>query len=111
MPGGGVLVREAGGADLEPLLDLYLGFYSELRSRQGWRPHGWEEYREEVERYLSRDKVFLAEADSGEAVGFIRISERDGSYWLEELYVKPRISRQRHWEDARGEGRELHKGT
>jgi GNAT superfamily N-acetyltransferase len=83
-----IAVREANKGDLEVLLDLYLEFYSELRSRQGWRPHSREEYREEIERYLSRDKVFLAEA-SGEAVGFIRISEREDSYWLEELYVKP----------------------
>jgi len=87
--GGSIAVREASSEDLERFLDLYLEFYGELRSKQGWRPHGWEEYREEVERFLLRDKVFLAETNSGETVGFIRISEREDSYWIEELYVKP----------------------
>jgi GNAT superfamily N-acetyltransferase len=85
---GDVVVSEATGSDVEALLDLYLGFYSELRSRQGWRPHDREECREEVERYLSRDRVFLAEA-GGEPVGFVRVSERDDSYWIEEIYVRP----------------------
>ena len=84
-----ILVREANNGDLEELLDLYTGFYSELRSRQGLRPRSREEYRGEVERYLSRDKIFLAEASSGEVVGFIRVSTREGCYWFEELYVKP----------------------
>ncbi|MEB3861649.1 MAG: GNAT family N-acetyltransferase [Desulfurococcales archaeon] len=85
-----IVVREANNGDLEGLLDLYTGFYSELRSRQGLRPRSREEYRNEVERYLSRDKIFLAETGSGEAVGFIRVSTREGCYWFEELYVKPR---------------------
>ena len=84
-----IVVREANNGDLEGLLDLYTGFYSELRSRQGLRPRSREEYRGEVESYLSRDKIFLAETGSGEAVGFIRVSTREGCYWFEELYVKP----------------------
>jgi GNAT superfamily N-acetyltransferase len=87
--GGGVTVREARRGDLEGLVDLYFGFYSELRSRQGLRPRGREDYRGEVEEYLARDKVLLAEAPDGEAVGFVRVSEREGCYWIEELYVKP----------------------
>lgn len=78
-----VVVREARREDLERLLDLYFELYIELCSRQGLRPHDKDEYREEVEQYLSRDKVFLAESDSGEAVGFNRISERDDGCWLE----------------------------
>lgn len=84
-----IVIREANRGDLEELLDLYVEFYNELRFRQGLRPRGREDYRGDVERYLSRDKVFLAETSSGEAVGFIRVSEREGCYWLEELYVKP----------------------
>ncbi len=87
--GESIVVREANRGDLEGLLDLYVEFYNELRSRQGLRPRGREDYRDDVERYLSQDKVFLAETSSGEAVGFIRVSEREGCYWLEELYVKP----------------------
>ena len=89
MQRGRIIVREANNGDLERLLDLYTGFYSELRSRQGLRPRSREEYRGEVESYLSRDKIFLAETSCGEAVGFIRISTREGCYWFEELYVKP----------------------
>ena len=84
-----IVVREANNGDLEGLLDLYTGFYSELRSRQGLSPRSREEYRDEVTRYLSRDKIFLAETSSDEAVGFIRVSTREGCYWFEELYVKP----------------------
>ncbi|MEB3799467.1 MAG: GNAT family N-acetyltransferase [Desulfurococcales archaeon] len=89
MQRGRIIVREANNGDLERLLDLYTGFYSELRSRQGLRPRSREEYRGEVESYLSQDKIFLAETSCGEAVGFIRISTREGCYWFEELYVKP----------------------
>ena len=81
-----IVVREANNGDLEGLLDLYTGFYSELRSRQGLRPRSREEYRGEVESYLSRDKIFLAETGSGEAVGFIRVSTREGE--KAEEYVK-----------------------
>ncbi|MCE4600148.1 MAG: GNAT family N-acetyltransferase [Desulfurococcales archaeon] len=82
-------VKEANNGDLEVLLDLYTEFYSELRSRQGLRPRSREEYRGEVESYLSRDKIFLAETSSGKPIGFIRVSTREGCYWFEELYVKP----------------------
>ncbi len=83
-----MLIREAGPRDLDQLLHLYAGFYSELRARQGWRPHSLEEYREEVNEILVKDKVFLAE-EGNTLVGFIRVSQREGSYWIEELYVKP----------------------
>lgn len=73
-----IVIREANRGDLEELLDLYVEFYNELRFRQGLRPRGREDYRGDVERYLSRDKVFLAETSSSEAVGFIRVSEREG---------------------------------
>ena len=89
MQRGHIIVRESNEGDLEGLLDLYTGFYSELRSRQGLRPRNREEYCGEVERYLSRDKIFLAETSSGKPIGFIRVSTREGCYWFEELYVKP----------------------
>ncbi|MCE4627559.1 MAG: hypothetical protein F7C34_00210, partial [Desulfurococcales archaeon] len=89
MQRGRTVIREANNGDLEGLLDLYTEFYSELRSRQGLRPRSREGYRSEVESYLSRDKIFLAETSSGEAIGFIRVSTREGCYWFEELYVKP----------------------
>ncbi len=95
MQRGHIIVREANNGDLEGLLDLYTGFYRELRSRQGLRPRSREEYRGEVEGYLSRDTIFLAETGSGETVGFIRVSTREGCYWFEELYVEP---------DYRGKG-------
>ena len=70
------------------LIDLYADFHNELRARQGLKPHKRGGYRKDVERCLSNDKIFLAEID-GDAVGFIRISEREGCYWIEEIYVKP----------------------
>ncbi len=81
-------IRRASISDLNVFLELYYGFYRELRSRQGWRPHSIEEYRRDAENILKRDAVFLAYVN-GEPVGFIRVSERNGSYWIEELYVKP----------------------
>jgi len=87
--GGGVVIREAGREDLEELLDLYTEFYNELRFRQGLRPRDRDDYRGDVEGYLSRDKLFLAKGSDGRAAGFIRISEREGCYWFEELYVRP----------------------
>ncbi len=81
-------VRRASISDLDVFLELYYEFYSELRNKQGWRPHSVEEYRRDAENILRRDTVFLAYVD-GEPAGFIRVSERDGSYWIEELYVKP----------------------
>ncbi|MCE4606894.1 MAG: GNAT family N-acetyltransferase [Desulfurococcales archaeon] len=84
-----IVIKKADKEDLEGFLDLYAGFYRDLRLRQGLRQHGREKYRGDVERYLSMDKVFLAETDKGEAIGFIRVSEREDCYWIEELYVKP----------------------
>ena len=89
MQQGRIVVREANNGDLEGLIDLYTGFYKELRSRQGLRPRSREEYCSEVESYLSRDKIFLAETGSGKPIGFIRVSTREGCYWFEELYVNP----------------------
>jgi len=83
-----VAVRLATQDDLESVLSLYYGFYRELRGRQGWPLRGIEEYRRDVERFLERGLVFLAFLE-GRAVGFACLSEREGAYWLEELYVAP----------------------
>lgn len=83
-----LLIRKASTNDLDGFLELYYGFYRELRSRQGWSPRSIDEYREEAENILGRDTVFIAYVNDLPA-GFIRVSERDGSYWIEELYVKP----------------------
>lgn len=85
---GNIVVREANKGDLEELLDLYTEFYNELRTRQGLKLLNRDGYRSEVERHLSRDKVFVAEIKGSGVIGFIRISEREGCYWFEELYVK-----------------------
>ncbi|MEB3756278.1 MAG: GNAT family N-acetyltransferase [Desulfurococcales archaeon] len=84
-----IVIKKADKEDLEGFLDLYAEFYNDLRLRQGLKQHSREKYHGDVERYLSRDKVFLAETDRGEAIGFIRVSEREGCYWIEELYVQP----------------------
>jgi len=84
-----VYVREVDIGDFEKLLDLYFEFYRELRVKQGLNPGSREDYRGDLERVFNRDKILVAETTSGEIIGFIRISERDGCYWFEELYVKP----------------------
>jgi len=83
-----VRITRATAGDFNDVLKLYYEFYSELRSKQGWRPHPIEEYAEDVRRYLRSDAVFIARV-GGEAVGFARVSMREGSYWIEEIYVRP----------------------
>ncbi len=56
--------------------------YVKLRSKQGWKPHTLEEYAEDVRRYLKSDAIFIARV-GGEAVGFVRVSKRGGSYRIE----------------------------
>ena len=92
-------IKEASIGDLESMLDLYTGFYNELRARQGLKAQKREEYRGEVEDFLKREKIFIA-IEGEEAVGFIRVSEREGAFWFEELYVKPEFR-------GRGIGRAL----
>ena len=89
MEGERIVIKKADKEDSERFLDLYAEFYNDLRIRQGFKQHSRESYRGDVERYLSHDKVFLAETGRGSTVGFIRVSEREGCYWIEELYVKP----------------------
>ncbi len=81
-------VVRAGERDFNEFLELYYEFYAELRGKQGWKPRSIDEYAEEVREYLRRDAVFIAR-DEGRPVGFVRVSERDGSYWVEEIYVRP----------------------
>ena len=81
-------VRPATLEDLEEVLGLYYSFYRELREKQGCSTRSIDEYREEVGELLQRDHVLIAFMDD-RAVGFARISEREGAYWIEELYVSP----------------------
>ena len=74
---------------LETILDLYYSFYVELRDKQGLNPGSREEYRSDVEEIFSRgDKIFVAFIND-QPVGFVRISEREGAYWIEEIFVSP----------------------
>ncbi|MHA1590384.1 MAG: GNAT family N-acetyltransferase [Candidatus Njordarchaeales archaeon] len=74
---------------LEIVLDLYYSFYVELRSKQGLNPGSKEKYRSDVEEMFSRgDKIFIAFIND-RPVGFVRISEREGAYWIEEIFVLP----------------------
>ncbi len=75
--------------NLEDFQKLFVEFFKELRGKQGWEPHDEASYRMEAEHYFRRgDIVFLAFEDEN-AAGFIRVSSKDGSYWIEEIYVKP----------------------
>ncbi len=53
-----------------------------------------------MESFLKRgDKFFIALIDDAPA-GFVRISEREGAYWIEEIFVQPEFR-------GRGIGKEL----
>ena len=66
---------------------LYYSFYKELRSKQGLPCGSIEDYRSEVKEMLERgDKFIVALADDN-PVGFVRISEKEGVYWIEEIFV------------------------
>ncbi|NJE53890.1 GNAT family N-acetyltransferase [Thermococcus sp. 21S9] len=68
--------------------ELYIEFFRELRGKQGWSPHAEAEYRAEATHYFRRgDLIFLAIEE--EPLGFIRVSSREGSFWVEELFVRP----------------------
>ncbi len=68
---------------------LYTEFFMELREKQGWKPDREEAYRKEAESYFRRgDLIFLA-LEGAKAAGFIRVSSREGCFWVEEIYVRP----------------------
>ena len=87
-------IRTAKIDDLEVLARLYHEFWSELRKKQGCKPESIEEVRASVKSCLadSKNAIFLAFVN-GDAVGFVRVSEREGCFWAEELYVKPTYRR------------------
>ena len=83
---------------LRDFQELYVEFFKELRGKQGF---GYEEesYRKEAETYFKRgDLIFLAY--EREPTGFIRLSPREGCFWVEELFVRPEFR-------GRGIGRAL----
>ncbi|QDA31800.1 GNAT family N-acetyltransferase [Thermococcus indicus] len=89
---------------LRDFQELYIEFFKELRAKQGWSPYAEAEYRAEAVHYFKRgDLIFLA-FDEGKAIGFIRVSSREGSFWVEEIYVRPEFR-------GRGIGRGLVKKT
>ena len=83
-----IKIRKAEKVDINNLTRLYTDFYNELRGYQGWRKITPDEIMEDVRRYILKDVIYLAIYQE-RPIGFIRISERDGAYWLEELYVEP----------------------
>ena len=89
-----ISVKKADMRDLEVLAKLYYDFYYELRDKQGCRAEDFEEIKASVKFYISdpRNVVFLAFAN-GDIAGFVRVSEREGCFWAEEIYVKPNYRR------------------
>ena len=89
-----ISVRIADIGDLEVLASLYYDFYYELRSKQGCKAEDIDEIRASVKHYISdsHSVIFLAFVN-GETAGFVRVSEREGCFWAEEVYVKPSYRR------------------
>jgi ribosomal protein S18 acetylase RimI-like enzyme len=97
--GRNIVIRIGYENDLEDILDLYTGFYTELRRRQGLPVRSRDDYRAELKSLLS-ENTFLLAGENDHPIGFIWISVREGAYWIEELYVKPKYR-------GRGVGRRL----
>ncbi|CUX78799.1 hypothetical protein CHITON_2020 [Thermococcus chitonophagus] len=75
--------------NLADFQSLYVEFFRELRGKQGWG-FNEEELKREAKEYFERgDLIFIAYKD--EPAGFIRLSSREGCYWIEELFVKPKF--------------------
>ncbi len=68
---------------------LYTEFFVELRGKQGWKPGYEESYKREAEEYSKRGDLILIALEEAKAVGFIRVSSREGYFKVEEIYVKP----------------------
>ena len=75
--------------NLSDFQDLYVEFFRELRGKQGWGFNEGELKREAKEYFERGDLIFIAYKD--EPAGFIRLSSREGCYWIEELFVKPKF--------------------
>ena len=80
-------IKLASKSDLDAFIELYTGFYHELRKRQGLAPMETSSYTEEASAILGRDKVFIGFMN-GKAVAFIRVTDRGGVFWIEELFVE-----------------------
>jgi len=68
---------------------LYTRFFIELRGKQGWKPGEEEIYRKEAEVYFKRGDVIFLALEGAKTAGFIRVSSREGCFWVEEIYVRP----------------------
>ncbi|WP_297129006.1 GNAT family N-acetyltransferase [Thermococcus sp.] len=74
---------------LNEFINLYIEFFKELRGKQGWNPHDEVEYQAEALHYFKRGDIILLAFEGDRAAGFIRVSSREDSFWIEELYVRP----------------------
>jgi len=85
---------------LEDFQSLYIDFFRELRGNQGWNMHPEIEHMEDARRFFERGDIILLALENDEAIGFIRVSSREGAFWIEEIYVRPEMR-------GKGAGREL----
>ncbi|GAB6101559.1 hypothetical protein JCM16138_07820 [Thermococcus atlanticus] len=74
---------------LNEFITLYIEFFRELRGKQGWSPDEEEEYKREAENYFKRGDMVSLAVEEGRPAGFIRVSSREGCFWIEELFVRP----------------------
>ena len=74
---------------MDVIAELYFEFYRELRDSQGWEHNSIQEYREEIKSFLESNNIFILAKKKDKYIGFARISEREESYWIEELYIDP----------------------
>ncbi len=84
-------IIKLGRERLKDFQSMLVDFFRELRGNQGWSMHRETEYMEDARRFFERGDIIFLALEEGRAVGFIRVSSREGSFWVEEIYVKPEM--------------------
>ena len=85
-----ISIVDESGISAHTIATLYYSFYRELRDKQGLPCGSVEDYEKEIKELIKGgNKFFIALIDNDPA-GFVRISEREGAYWIEEIFVKPK---------------------
>lgn len=85
----GIIFKKVEEAKVRDFAELYHGFYSELREKQGCKFQDFDESLKEAQNYIKRGDIVILAMLNDKPIGYARVSERDQVYWIEDIYVKP----------------------